>query len=111
MVVLLWPVSNEWPPEVDFAENGGESRTRNAVSATLHYGSANRQIQRTLHADFTRWHVLGVDWTPGTLVYTIDGHPWARVRSDAVPSQPMELDLQAQTNTCGERYAPCANAT
>lgn len=46
----------EWPPEIDFAENGGETDRRDAVSATLHYGSANNQIQRTLHANSTRWH-------------------------------------------------------
>jgi beta-glucanase (GH16 family) len=111
MIVLLWPSGNEWPPEIDFAENGGETKRRNTVSATLHYGSANNQIQRTLHANFTRWHVLGVEWTPQTLVYTLDGHTWARVHNDAVPSQPMELDLQAQAGTCGHRYAPCPDAS
>jgi beta-glucanase (GH16 family) len=107
VVALLWPSGNQWPPEIDFAENGGETRTRDHVSATLHYGADNSQIQRTLSENFAHWHVLGVEWTPGSLVYTIDGRRWASIRSGAVPDQPMELDLQAQAGTCGEPFAPC----
>ena len=111
MIALLWPVRNQWPPEIDFAENGGETRARKQVTATLHYGADNSQIQRTVHANFTHWHVLGVEWTPRLLIYTLDGHPWAVVRNSAVPSQAMELDLQAQAGTCGDRYAPCPDAS
>jgi beta-glucanase (GH16 family) len=111
MVALLWPVRNQWPPEIDFAENGGETPTRKSVTATLHYGAANNQIQRTVRANFTKWHLLGVEWTPSLLVYTLDGHPWAIVRNSAVPSQAMEFDVQAQAGTCGDPYAPCPNAT
>jgi beta-glucanase (GH16 family) len=107
MVALLWPVRDVWPPEIDFAENGGESNQRKHVTATLHYGRDNRQIQRTVHANFARWHVVGVEWTPGRLVYTLDGHRWATVTSHAVPAQAMELDVQAQAGTCGDVYDPC----
>jgi beta-glucanase (GH16 family) len=106
-VALLWPANGGWPPEIDFAEDGGETRSRDHVTATLHFGPRNSQIQRTLLGDFTRWHVLGVEWTPGRLDYTIDGRVWAVVRSRAVPSEPMELDLQAQAGTCGDQFAPC----
>lgn len=71
-VVLLWPVRDQWPPEIDFAEDGGATNTRRHVSATLHYGAHDTQIQRTVHADFTRWHTVGVEWTPGRLSYTLD---------------------------------------
>jgi beta-glucanase (GH16 family) len=106
-VLLLWPVADHWPPEIDFAEDGGATRARRSMSATLHYGGENRQVQRTVRADFSRWHTMGVEWTPGRLVYTLDGREWGRVRSAHVPSEPMELALQAQAGTCGERYAPC----
>jgi hypothetical protein len=81
------------------------------MDATLHYGPDNQQIGRTVHADFTRWHVMGVEWTPGRLVYTLDGPPWATMRSSGVPSKPMELDLQASTGTCGDRFQPCPDAS
>jgi beta-glucanase (GH16 family) len=110
-VLLLWPSSNRWPPEIDFAEDGGEGTRRDEMSATLHYGADDNQIQRTLHADFTQWHTIGVEWTPGKLAYTIDGRRWAVVRSDHVPRVPMELDLQTQAGTCGHRFSPCPDGT
>jgi beta-glucanase (GH16 family) len=107
VVALLWPSGPHWPPEIDFAENGGETNARNYMTATLHYGADNSQVQHTVYGDFTQWHVLGVEWTPGTLVYTIDGRRWAVVKSTAVPAQRMELDLQTQAGTCGDPSAPC----
>jgi hypothetical protein len=109
--LLLWPSTTGWPPEIDFAENGGSSTDRPTMTATLHYGSSNSQIQHTVSADFTNWHIMGVEWTPGQLVYTLDGAPWATVNSPGVPSAPMEFDMQAQAGTCGDVYAPCPDAT
>jgi beta-glucanase (GH16 family) len=110
-VLLLWPTSEHWPPEIDFAEDGGETGARDHMAATLHYGHDNSQIQRIVHRDFSRWHVIGVEWTPGKLVYTLDGKPWAVVRNANVPAEPMELDLQTQTGTCGDVDEPCPDAT
>ena len=110
-ILLLWPSVDVWPPEIDFAETGGETNARDEMSATLHYGSENHQIQRSVRADFTRWHTMGVEWTPGRLVYTLDGRRWATVRSPHVPKLRMELDIQAQAGTCGDRYAPCPDST
>jgi beta-glucanase (GH16 family) len=110
-VLLLWPSGDNWPPEIDFAEDGGETAAPDQMSATLHYGRANDHIQRTLRCDFTRWHTIGVEWTPGKLVYTLDGKRWAGVVSPQVPDEPMELDLQTQAGTCGDRYAPCPDST
>jgi beta-glucanase (GH16 family) len=109
-VALLWPARNVWPPEIDFAEDGGETSARNHITATLHYGAQNRQIQRTLSVNLTRWHTIGVQWLPGTLIYTIDGRRWATVSSPAVPDQPMEMDVQTQAGTCGDPYAPCPDS-
>ena len=75
-IALLWPVGDQWPPEIDFAEDGGATNTRHDVSATLHYGADDSQIQRSVRADFTRWHTVGLEWTPGRLVYTLDGKRW-----------------------------------
>jgi beta-glucanase (GH16 family) len=110
-ILLLWPVRDHWPPEIDFAEDGGMTGRRDSMSATVHYGAADDQVQRRVRADFTRWHTAGVEWTPGKLVYTLDGEPWAKVRSRHVPREPMELAMQAQAGTCGDRYAPCPDAS
>jgi beta-glucanase (GH16 family) len=110
-ILLLWPVRDHWPPEIDFAEDGGETSARRTIAATLHYGRQDDRIQRSVRADFTRWHTMGVEWTPGELVYTLDGRPWGRIQSRHVPSEPMELALQAQAGTCGDRWAPCPNSS
>jgi beta-glucanase (GH16 family) len=110
-ILLLWPVRDHWPPEIDFAEDGGMTGRRGSMSATLHYGRDDDQIQRRVRADFTRWHSAGVEWTPGRRVYTLDGEPWGKVRSRHVPREPMELAMQAQAGTCGDRYAPCPDST
>jgi beta-glucanase (GH16 family) len=110
-ILLLWPVRDHWPPEIDFAENGGTTRRRRSMTATLHYGAENHLIQRRVLDDFTDWHTLGVEWTPRKLVYTLDGRPWARVRTRHVPREPMELAMQAQAGTCGDRYAPCPDSS
>jgi beta-glucanase (GH16 family) len=81
------------------------------MTATLHYGADDRIIQRTVHADFTRWHTMGVEWRRGQLVYTLDDHPWATVDDAAVPSEAMELDVQTQTGTAGDRWSPAPDAT
>jgi beta-glucanase (GH16 family) len=110
-VLLLWPQAPHWPPEIDFAETGGERADRRDVSATLHYAPGDQTIARSVRGDFTKWHVMGVEWTPTRVVYTLDGRPWASVRSSHVPKERMELDVQAQAGTCGDAFAPCPDAT
>jgi beta-glucanase (GH16 family) len=110
-ILLLWPQAPHWPPEIDFAETGGEHTNRPDISATLHYQPVDQTIARTIRGNFTRWHVVGVEWTPSRLVYTLDGRRWATVRSSHVPAEPMELDMQAQAGTCGVAFAPCPDAS
>jgi beta-glucanase (GH16 family) len=109
-VLLLWPVAKVWPPEVDFAENDGQAPVRDELSATLHYGTDNSQTERKVKIDWTRWHRIGVEWTPKKLVYTLDGRRWGVVRSRDVPAIAMEMDIQTQAGTCGDRYFPCPDS-
>jgi beta-glucanase (GH16 family) len=112
-VLLLFPSADHWPPEIDFAEDGGATHVRDHTTATLHYGVRpnDRQIQRRVDADFTRWHTAGVEWTAGRLTYTLDGRPWATLAGPEVPAEPMELDLQTQAGTLGDPWTPAPDAT
>ena len=61
--ILLWPADNSWPPEVDFSEDNGGNNDK--LPATMHYGASNTQIHRYVAVNLTKWHTLGVEWTPG----------------------------------------------
>jgi beta-glucanase (GH16 family) len=109
-ILLLWPASNEWPPEIDFAENSGGDRS--SMNATLFYnGAADQEIQHTVQADFSQWHTMGVEWEPGMLNYTLDGKVWATVQSPDVPTVPMSLDIQTQAGVCGNPANPCPDSS
>jgi hypothetical protein len=48
------------------------------------------------YQDFTQWHTMGLEWTPGRLVFTIDGTVWTTLTNSEVPSVPMELALRQE---------------
>jgi beta-glucanase (GH16 family) len=107
--LLLWPAHSMGPPEVDFATSGVASRSR--LTAALFDGSATAEFERTENLDLTQWHTAGVEWTPGLLVFTLDGHAWSSIRSRAVPSQPMVMDMQTAAETCPGGLACATSAT
>ncbi|MDX6265442.1 MAG: hypothetical protein QOD70_182 [Frankiales bacterium] len=104
--LLLWPASGSWPSagEIDFAEDAGGG-ARRGMTATLHYGAGNAQLQKHVKADFTQFQTVGVEWTRGQLVYTLNGKPWATVISPHVPSGPMRLAMQLEAGR-GNRWSP-----
>jgi hypothetical protein len=109
---LLWPKNENWPVdgEIDFAEDGGGAR--DGVTGTVHYGASNSQIQHDLTGDFSNWNTLGVEWTPGKIVYTLNDKAWATVTGASVPHTAMNLAIQTQAGTCGSwAGASCPNST
>ena len=108
-VALLWPTKGGWPPEVDFAEDAGRSRT--TTSGTSHFTVNNLQKQQILKVDFTKWHTVGVEWTPTALKYTIDGRVWATMTGAAVPHVPMHLAIQSAALTCTSWSSCVTSAT
>ncbi len=113
-VELLFP-TNGWPPEVDFAETGGDtSRQWSTAIWGLNADGSPAQVVNTTYNDLTQWHTWGVIWTPTSLIYTLDGQEWASVTVPSeIPQQPMTLDIQQQT-WCGASPAwacPTASQT
>lgn len=112
-VILLWPSFQDWPPEINIAEDNGKSR--DLITSTLHWGghgSPTRYTERVLSGvDFTQWHTVGVEWTPGRLIMFLDGAEWARYETSNVPSVPMSLALQSQAWYCGGYFSDCPNNT
>lgn len=105
-LAILWPAQQGvWPPEVDFFQDAGG--TRQSFSASLHAGPDGNGgccviASPTQDINETAWHTYGVQWTPSTITYTIDGRVWASVSSSSLsspaqwPTIPMNLTLQSQ---------------
>jgi Glycosyl hydrolases family 16 len=101
-IALLWPDSSVWPPEIDFFEDHGG--TRRGYLATLHPGpdgDNSHQVHVPVDNNATQWHTYGVEWTPTSITFTLDGHPaGSAVSSHGLPAWPdirMNLDLQSQS--------------
>ncbi len=88
-VMLLWPTVG-WPPELDFTEGESNGETM----ATSHWGAANNQQHAWTKVDMTQWHTYGLEWTPTSVAFSIDGRVFARMTGAAVPKQPMKLAIQ-----------------
>ena len=107
--LVLTAADGSWPPEIDFSEDNGSGRGN--TLATLHYGSDDTRISHRTAVDLTQWHTLGVEWTRGTLRYTLDGRIWLTTRTSHVPSVPMALDIQTQAWPCVGTWGVCPDAS
>ena len=96
---LLWPDSGVWPGdgEIDFPEGDLDSN----MSAFAHFASGNGgQDAFTLAATFASWHTATVEWTPGKVVFYLDGRVVGTC-TKMVPSKPMHWVLQTETTLSG----------
>ncbi len=103
-VELLWPATNQWPPEIDFNETGGSIVSS---SSSLHYGKVNTVVRSHVTIDMTKWHTWGVIWSPTAVTYTVDGRIWGKFTdARAIPSIPMTLDFEQRTICSENRQCP-----
>ncbi len=115
-IFLLWPHNNQWPPEIDVYEDGGN---RSSTVATLwntvgnacgaspsssclyQYTQTNGGNGGVANTD-TEWHTYGVEWTPSGVSWLIDGKvvftaPASAVKSPAQqPALTMDMALQSE---------------
>ena len=96
---LLWPDSGVWPAdgEVDFPEGDLNSN----MSAFAHFASSGGgQDAFTLPTTFAGWHTATINWTPGKLVFLLDGKI-VGTSTKLVPSKPMHWVMQTETTLNG----------
>ena len=72
-IALLWPQSENWPAdgEIDIAEVNRGARAY--ANSFVHNHANNDRLGHSTLADFTKWHVLSVDWTPDRVTFYLDG--------------------------------------
>ena len=112
-VGLLWPIGEDWPPEIDFFEVAATRADRSEGMLTNHYlgGPKGRGFERLpVEADFTQWHTVGVEWTPGSLVYTLDSEVVGQM-TENVPAEPMWLALATAQGLLEEGIVPDESRT
>ena len=94
-VLLLWPDADDWPSggEIDFMEI--TDPRRQAVGASVHYGTTDHQESGAVDVDATAWHSWAVEWTSGTITFYLDASPWWQVANSAIiPHRAMQLCIQ-----------------
>ncbi len=96
--VLLWPDNEVWPGsgELDFPEVD----LRSWVHGYVHPMGGGPQVQFYTKTLLRQWHTYTIIWLPDVITYWIDGH---RIGVDRhqVPSTPMHLVIQSETQTQG----------
>ena len=103
---LLWPNDNLWPlhGEIDFPEGDLDA----GISAFAHWASASGgQDAFPSTATFAAWHTAVVEWTPGRIVFYLDGAVIG-TSTNHVPSDPMHWVLQTETQLSGGAPADSA---
>ncbi len=88
----LFPASFAWPPEIDILEYSG-SRP-NGATFTYHAPDGSRpRATPTFTSDLAGgWHTFGLAWTPGSIVWYLDGHEVFSTDDD-VSDVPMYLTV------------------
>jgi hypothetical protein len=111
--ILLWPTSENWPDEGEIDILEVPKPPRNVGHHVAHLGPNNDQAGKAVNADFTTWHTVGVDWSPGQLVYYLDGAETWRAPANLVPDDLMRLALQL--DECAPpvygNWIPCRDAS
>jgi licheninase len=112
--ILLWPAEGYTFPddgEVDIIE--APKPSREGGFNVVHLGADNAQDGHLFSADFTQWHTAAVDWSPGQLVYSLDGVETWRAPTELVPDKVMRLALQL--DECAPSvyggWIPCRDAS
>ena len=103
------PQNFQWPPEIDAVEILGHEPWK----AHFHYhwdeGGVHKQVGRSFSGpDFAQgYHVFGLLWEPGLLVWYVDGVERFRYENAAtVANEPMYLDLNLSVGGEGSWPGP-----
>jgi beta-glucanase (GH16 family) len=112
-VALLWPKSNQWPPEIDYYELSGTNGDRDQETATVHKGPNDTKQQKVYQGDLTQWHTVSVEWLPRSITYFVDDKLLGKVTDPSfIPHQPMwpAFQMQIQQDSAGHAMVGATGA-
>lgn len=93
---LLWPASDDWSDgEIDFPESSFTGKQYMAAFQPGSPGTIAYKNQTT--ASWQDWHTATTEWTPGLLVFLIDGEEVGRT-TKGVPTTPFKWIVQTATD-------------
>jgi hypothetical protein len=98
---LLWPDSGVWPRDGEI--NFPEGNLDGSINGYLHpQGGTTSAASYSFStgAKYPSWHTAVTEWSPGKIVYKLDGRIVGSVTS-RVPNTPMHWVLQTETATFG----------
>jgi hypothetical protein len=103
-VMILWPLSNVWNEgEIDWPEGDLDSSVRPASAIPGTFNSSADTMQflpvnpKYAAGGQTGWHTATVEWTASNVRFLWDGKVVDEVSSQAAPTVPMRITLQAET--------------
>ena len=98
---LLWPSNDDWSQgELDFPEADLDQTIQGYAHDVTGSPSHNAWDVST-GASMTAWHTAVLEWSPAGLTYTLDGQSWHTSDTSAIPRNPMDWVLQAETSESG----------
>jgi hypothetical protein len=98
---LLWPSNDDWSQgELDFPEADLDQTIQGYAHDVTGSPSRNAWDVST-GASMTAWHTAVLEWSPAGLTYTLDGQSWHTSDTSAIPRNPMDWVLQAETSESG----------
>ena len=103
---LLWPAGSDQNFEVDFPENEWDT----SINAFVHAASQGGQLSFNDGAAWGSWHTSEIDWTPGSLVFRLDGRVLGTASGGWVPDEPMDWIIQNESALNGESAPPFSSA-
>lgn len=101
--ILLWPTSNEWPPEIDLLETPTAGRDKAYFTYHWDGGGWDEYTSTGFDLDATQWHTYAVDWSADRLTYYIDGRQMYTT-TEHVPQESMALGFMGFVASHGQNW-------
>lgn len=94
---LLWPRSENWPPEIDIAEMFIADRSR--VDSFIHetVEGEHRKQGFNIETDATQPFTVAVEWRKDSIEFFLNGESYGKTTKE-IPQEAMHMAIQVETH-------------